>query len=260
MMGKPLAETKAMGQRECVGTRNSCGELSHLSRIPEGLVNLREQLRELAAMAVAILQAESCCIELKEDKAEGKSLADDFCMTFSAGGSASGKENPEFNGNPIDGGSHLRRGELGSVEPEPNATCSNSVMLCPILVDGRTIGVVKVEKASRKPHFNEEDEQTLSTVAALASCLHHAVKLHSKSDTQFVHISTGHQEITTISGMASLIKCPHEMARIVARLFYLEMTKAGFSQSQIIKVASEIISELSVSLRRHSKRMTSKIS
>jgi hypothetical protein len=50
------------------------------------------------------------------------------------------------------------------------------------------------------------------------------------------------------------------MARIVARSFYREMTIAGFSQSQIIKVASEIISELSVSVRRHSKRMTSKSS
>jgi hypothetical protein len=45
---------------------------------------------------------------------------------------------------------------------------------------------------------------------------------------------------------------PNHIARILAKSFYREMTIAGFSFNQIIYAASEVISELSNSLRKHS--------
>lgn len=132
--------------------------------------------------------------------------------------------------------------------------------LSPMSVEGSKPGAMKVERATRKPHVNKEDEQLLEIVATLTSCLHRADSRHSESETQSVYVSPWQKEIASIAKMGGLGECPHEMARIVARSFYREMTIAGFSQSQIIKVASEIISELSVSVRRHSKRMTSKSS
>jgi hypothetical protein len=48
---------------------------------------------------------------------------------------------------------------------------------------------------------------------------------------------------------------PDQVAKILAKSFYKEMTRAGFGPSQIVNAASEIIEQLSGSLNRHSKRM-----
>lgn len=128
------------------------------------------------------------------------------------------------------------------------------------MIEGGNPGAMKVERANRKRDANKEDEQLLKIVATLTSGLHRADSRHSESEAQSGYVSPWQKEIASIAKMGGLGECPHEMARIVARSFYREMTIAGFSQSQIIKVASEIISELSVSVRRHSKRMTSKSS
>ncbi|SAL50063.1 hypothetical protein [Caballeronia humi] len=147
-------------------------------------------------------------------------------------------------------------GDLNSPGLLPESLTS----LSPMSVEDGKPGVMKVGRAARKPDVNKEEEELLEIVATLTSGLHRADSRHSGSETQTIYVSPWQKEIASIAKMGGLGECPHEMARIVARSFYREMTIAGFSQSQIIKVASEIISELSVSVRRHSKRMTSKSS
>ena len=57
------------------------------------------------------------------------------------------------------------------------------------------------------------------------------------------------------SALAGAAQNPDQVARILARSFFKEMTRAGFGSSQIINAASEIVGQLSGSLRRHSKRI-----
>jgi hypothetical protein len=51
------------------------------------------------------------------------------------------------------------------------------------------------------------------------------------------------------------VQNPDQVAKILAKSFYKEMTRAGFGSSQIVNAATEIIAQLSGSLHRHSKRM-----
>lgn len=52
---------------------------------------------------------------------------------------------------------------------------------------------------------------------------------------------------------------PGNVANILTKSFYKEMTRAGFSSSQIIYAASEIITRLDGKLQRYNKRMEHEI-
>jgi hypothetical protein len=55
--------------------------------------------------------------------------------------------------------------------------------------------------------------------------------------------------------MEKAVENPDQLARILAKSFFREMTRTGFSTGQIINASSEIIAQLSSSLDRHSKRL-----
>jgi hypothetical protein len=56
-------------------------------------------------------------------------------------------------------------------------------------------------------------------------------------------------------GAATAYRQPDEVARILAKSFFKEMTKAGFGARQIVYAASELIEQLNNNLQRHRKRM-----
>jgi hypothetical protein len=51
---------------------------------------------------------------------------------------------------------------------------------------------------------------------------------------------------------------PDEVARILAKSFFKEMTGAGFGEAQIVQAASEIIGQLNSSVQRHRRRLERK--
>jgi hypothetical protein len=54
--------------------------------------------------------------------------------------------------------------------------------------------------------------------------------------------------------MNGIMQNPNQFARMLARAFYREMLHTGLSVNQIIFVATELISELSSSLKKRSAR------
>jgi hypothetical protein len=54
--------------------------------------------------------------------------------------------------------------------------------------------------------------------------------------------------------MSGVMQNPNQIARILARSFYREMLSAGFNLNQILFAATEVISELSATLKSRSMR------
>lgn len=80
-------------------------------------------------------------------------------------------------------------------------------------------------------------------------------KLQKILNSLFAQIALAQSVDKVIEDIVSRSPRPDQMARVVSKAFYLEMTRAGLDNAQIVGVASEIISELTKTLRRHSERL-----
>jgi L-methionine (R)-S-oxide reductase len=123
------------------------------------------------------------------------------------------------------------------------------------VINNQVIGVIGVSVSVRKPSFDEDDLKLLDTVALLVSKALQVIKLQNILNSLFAQIALAQGVDKIIEDIVSTAPRPDQMARVVSKAFYLEMTRAGLDNAQIVGVASEIISELSKTLRRHSERL-----
>lgn len=132
-----------------------------------------------------------------------------------------------------------------------------SAVLAPIRLNGDFIGVVSASGPRNRRPFEMRDLRLLEIVAPFIGKSHQVSQLQNLLKSRFIQQSLINGTEETISELlVSAGRHPDQMARTVAKSFYREMNKAGFSSGQIIDAASEIISELSHSLQRHRKRAT----
>ncbi len=133
---------------------------------------------------------------------------------------------------------------------------SNSLMVVPIRVEGSTIGVMNVTHPGSASAFSANDLAMLEIIALLTGKAIQTVHLQNLLNSRFAQIALAQEADNAIGGvMLATAYDTDKMARIVAKTFFREMTQAGFGAKQIIQAASEIISQLSGSLHKHSKRL-----
>lgn len=133
---------------------------------------------------------------------------------------------------------------------------SNSLMVVPIRAEGSTIGVMNVTHPCSASAFNASDLAMLEMIALLTGKAIQTVHLQNLLNSRFAQIALAQEADNAIGGvMLATAYDTDKMARIVAKTFFREMTQAGFGSKQIIQAASEIISQLSGSLHKHSKRL-----
>ncbi|MES1998419.1 MAG: GAF domain-containing protein [Pseudomonadota bacterium] len=133
---------------------------------------------------------------------------------------------------------------------------SNSLMVVPIRAEGSTIGVMNVTHPGSASAFSASDLAMLEIIALLTGKAIQTVHLQNLLNSRFAQIALAQEADNAIGGvMLATAYDTDKMARIVARTFFREMTQAGFGSKQIIQAASEIISQLSGSLQKHSKRL-----
>jgi hypothetical protein len=142
----------------------------------------------------------------------------------------------------------------GEEAHEPIASNASS-LFSPLVINNQVIGVIGVSVSVRKPSFDEDDLKLLDTVALLVSKALQVIKLQNILNSLFAQIALAQGVDKIIEDIVSTAPRPDQMARVVSKAFYLEMTRAGLDNAQIVGVASEIISELSKTLRRHSERL-----
>ncbi len=133
---------------------------------------------------------------------------------------------------------------------------SNSLMVVPIRAEGSTIGVMNVTHPVSASAFDASDLAVLEMIAQLTGKAIQTVHLQNLLNSRFAQIALAQEADNAIGGvMLATAYDTDKMARIVAKTFFREMTQAGFGSKQIIQAASEIISQLSGSLQKHSKRL-----
>jgi hypothetical protein len=135
-----------------------------------------------------------------------------------------------------------------SSDPPENALCS------PIRTGGRVIALLHVRDPMDKPRFDDEDLRLLDIVAVYFGKSLQVSQLQKVLHSRFAQIALAQSVENTMGQVLAAADHPAGIVRILAKSFYREMTRMGFGANDIINAASEIISELSVSLKRHARR------
>lgn len=126
------------------------------------------------------------------------------------------------------------------------------VVATPILVGKETAGALLAA-------LPEERSETsgglllLQVLALLVGCSLEGARLQLLLQSRLLHLGVpgGHSR-----SPGAPCPDPDKLARLVAKSFYQEMTRAGFTPENIIDAATEILSQLGKRVKRHSRRRT----
>ena len=133
---------------------------------------------------------------------------------------------------------------------------ASSLICAPIQASAKTIGALQIAEPRYKRAFSAEDLSLLELVALFVGKSLHILQLQNILNSRFTQIALAQEADRTIgSALAANGEDADRVAKILAKSFYREMAKAGFSSNQIIGAASEIISQLSSNLQKHTKRI-----
>jgi L-methionine (R)-S-oxide reductase len=114
-----------------------------------------------------------------------------------------------------------------------------SLMSGPIPVDGRIVGVVNVSGAG----FRQADSLLLEVICQFIGKTIQVAQLQRLLDSRFAQLALA-READAAGGTRTAYRNPEEAARILARSFFRELTRAGFEVPQIVRAASELIGQL----------------
>ncbi|QNA90810.1 GAF domain-containing protein [Massilia sp. Dwa41.01b] len=120
-----------------------------------------------------------------------------------------------------------------------------SLMSGPIPIDGRIVGVVNVSGMS----FRQADLLLLEVICQFIGKTIQVSQLQRLLDSRFAQLALA-REAEAEGAARTVYRNPEEAARILARSFYRELTRAGFDVPQIVRAASELIGQLNNKLHQ----------
>jgi len=130
-----------------------------------------------------------------------------------------------------------------------------SFIACPVPIAGQPAGVLNVSNASAGSDFTDEDLARAELAAVLVGRIIQEYRLKGMLDSSFAQMAMTLEGITDAGEfMALSTQEPRKVAKILAKAFYKEMDRCGFTFNQILHAAGDIISELTLNLNRHKKR------
>lgn len=241
-------------------------KLHNLSFFLQTQGSLEDSLKQMAGMAAKLLNASTCSIMLLDERDE----QDVRLRVFAAHG-----ELPQaaFNEVTHEGqgisGHVLQTGKSLLVEDITQSEFTlaarrltqgaKSLISAPILIDGKIIGVINATDPKSRPVFNMDDLNLLDVAALFIGKSIQVQQLQGVLNSRFAQMALAQEAQHTMGdAVAAMSQNPNQMAKILAKSFFKEMTRAGFSATQIIHAASEIITQLNESLGKHSKRLERK--
>lgn len=258
-----MAETSRPNVPPVSSENRLLARLLHLDIIPHAEGNLDDKLQQLAAMAARASHAANCAILLCGEDEEGNPMPGicanhgNFPASVYQDSMKTARQHYEvslLNGQSLLLDDTWRDSALQAPTRE---TSSGSAILAPIQIEGKTIGVLNVNAPLGKSAFDETDAGLLSVIALFIGKSIQVYQLQNVLNSRFAQIALARDATQAIGSVVlSTAQDPNQMAKIVAKSFYRELSKAGFASSQIINAATEIISQLSTSISKHSKRMT----
>ena len=224
---------------------------------------LEHSLTQMAGMAAKILNATNCSIMLLDERDE----EDVRLRVFAAHGElpeAAFKETTRkgegISGHVLASGKPLLVADITQSDfikvARRLTQGAKSLISAPLLIDGKIIGVINVTNPKTRRAFNMDDLNLLEVAALFIGKSIQVVQLQGILNSRFAQMALAQEAQNTVGGaVAAMSQKPNQMAKILAKSFFKEMTRAGFSSTQIIHAASEIITQLNDSLGKHSKRL-----
>lgn len=236
-----------------MGTSNALIKLHDLSAFVETGLSVDQGVQALAALAAQTLNARHAVIMLNEGGSEELKLR----AVASFGKSAWTDLTDALNETATQVISTRRPLLLENCDAAQTLAKPASSLICaPIQASAKTIGALQIAEPRYKRAFSAEDLSLLELVALFVGKSLHILQLQNILNSRFTQIALAQEADRTIgSALAANGEDADRVAKILAKSFYREMAKAGFSSNQIIGAASEIISQLSSNLQKHTKRI-----
>lgn len=238
-------------------------KLLDLSGMLEAEGNLQLSLTQLAQAATKILNAKQCSIMLLDEVDSGDLKLRVFAVHGDLPEAAYKQVTRKGEGIS---GHVLATGQSLLVEDIANsdfvavarrlAAGSKSLISAPITINRNIIGVINISDTQSGRPFNLDDLRLLDVIALFVAKSVQVTQLQSVLNSRFAQMALAQEASQTMEkaiGYAS--ENPNHLAKILAKSFFKEMTKAGFTSTQIIHAATEIIGQLNTSLGKHSKRL-----
>ena len=225
--------------------------------------SLDHNLLQLAEKTAKILQAQHCSIMLLNDgdpENPGMKVCGSYGPLAAAAYKESVRKGEGIAGYVIATGKSLfieNIDESRFADRARRAKDSHKSLLCsPIRIDAGIVGVVNVTDCEDGKSFTPGDLNLLDVVAMFIGKSIQTLQLQNILNSRFAQMALVQEAQQNIGdSLTSVLHNPDQIAKIVAKSFYKEMTRTGFGSSQIINVASDIISQLNSSLQRHSERI-----
>jgi GAF domain-containing protein len=225
---------------------------------------LEESLGQQAAMTAGLVGAASCSIMLlgSEDGSEPRmSMVARHGEFPDAAAKASIGRGEGIAGRVLADGAALLvedigRSEFAALARRP-AQVGPSLMCAPVRIDGKIVGVINTASALGQPAFGETELRLLEVTALFIGKAIQVRQLQHLLDSRFAQLALL-QESREQAGeaVATAYRHPEDVARILARSFFREMTRAGFESGQIVGAASELIDQLNHHLHQNKKAAT----
>lgn len=125
-----------------------------------------------------------------------------------------------------------------------------SLMCAPLRIDGKMVGVINVAGAKAGAAFGDSDLQLLHIIALFIGKSIQVQQLQRLLDSRFAQLALLQEARDQVGDKVRLAyRNPEDAAKILARSFFKEMTKAGFESGQIVSAATELIEQLNLKLK-----------
>jgi GAF domain-containing protein len=123
-----------------------------------------------------------------------------------------------------------------------------SLMCAPVRIDGKIIGVINAAGAAGQPAFSDTGLRLLEVAALFIGKSIQVQQLQRLLDSRFAQMALLQEAQEAKERVGESVRLayrnPGDVAKILARSFFREMTKAGFESAQIVSAASELIDQL----------------
>lgn len=219
---------------------------------------LEESLHQQAAMTAAVLGAASCSIMLL-----GNGEVPDVRMSMyarhgklpDAAQKASIGRGEGIAGLVLAQGQALLVPDIAKSELAPLARGHDqvgaSLMCAPIRIDGKIVGVINAASSPGQPAFGDTELRLLEVTALFIGKSIQVQQLQHLLDSRFAQMALLQEGKARVGESVKLAyQNPEDVAKILARSFFREMTRAGFESAQIVSAASELIEQLNLHLQK----------
>jgi hypothetical protein len=124
------------------------------------------------------------------------------------------------------------------------------------MIGTKVVGVINLSNPRDGRCFGVDDLALASFVALLVGKSIQVIQLQNVLRSRFAQMAISRETKSLVSSkVTEFYQDPARLARVAAKTFYREMTRAGLGTGHILNAATEIVGLLGDHLKKHKRRM-----